>query len=174
MSFTPRRGGGLYEPLADINVTPFVDVMLVLLIVFMITAPMLAAGMRVDLPQAKTAQPLDPKEPVIITVGKDKTLFVGRDETTRGGLVRAVRAKLAVDTNRPIYVRGDLRELEVDAGGVHHRRGDHEDDEQDEHDVDERRHVDLRVQLVAASALHRHTVIPVARSPEEVTLMMFR
>ena len=42
---TPKRGGGLYEPLADINVTPFVDVMLVLLIVFMITAPMLAAGM---------------------------------------------------------------------------------------------------------------------------------
>jgi biopolymer transport protein ExbD len=107
MAMIPRRGGGLYEPLADINVTPFVDVMLVLLIVFMITAPMLAAGMRVDLPQAKTAQPLDPKEPVIITVGKDRTLFVGRDEVTRGGLVPAVRAKLDGDTNRPIYVRGD-------------------------------------------------------------------
>jgi biopolymer transport protein TolR len=107
MAMTPRRGGGLYEPLADINVTPFVDVMLVLLIVFMITAPMLAAGMRVELPQAKTAQPLDPKEPVIITVAKNKTLFVGRDEVTRAGLVPAVRAKLGGDTNRPIYVRGD-------------------------------------------------------------------
>ena len=104
---TPRRGGGLYEPLADINVTPFVDVMLVLLIVFMITAPMLAAGMRVDLPNAKAAQPLDPKEPVIITVARDQKLYVGRDEVTRAELVPAVRAKLGGDFNRPIYVRGD-------------------------------------------------------------------
>ena len=104
---TPKRGGGLYEPLADINVTPFVDVMLVLLIVFMITAPMLAAGMRVDLPQAKAAQPLDPKEPVIITVSKDARLFVGRDEIARARLVPTVRAKLDGDVNRPIYVRGD-------------------------------------------------------------------
>jgi biopolymer transport protein TolR len=107
MSFTPRRGGGLYEPLADINVTPFVDVMLVLLIVFMVTAPMLAAGMRVDLPQAKAAQPLDPKEPVIVTVARDAKLYVGRDEVARTELVAAVREKLAGDTNRPIYVRGD-------------------------------------------------------------------
>src|SRR5262245_32145662 len=107
MSFTPRRAGGLYEPLADINVTPFVDVMLVLLIVFMVTAPMLAAGMRVDLPQAKAAQPLDPKEPVIITVSRDAKLYVGRDEIARTALVPAVRAKLGGDTNRPIYVRGD-------------------------------------------------------------------
>jgi biopolymer transport protein TolR len=107
MAIKPRRGGGLYEPLADINVIPFVDVTLVLLIVFMITAPMLATGMRVDLPQAKAAQPLDPKEPVIITVAKDAKLFVGRDEVSPRGLVAALRAKLAGDTNRPIYVRGD-------------------------------------------------------------------
>ena len=56
---------------------------LVLLIVFMVTAPMLAAGMRVDLPQAKAAQPLDPKEPVIITVARDAKLYVGRDEVAR-------------------------------------------------------------------------------------------
>ena len=51
----------LYEPLAEINVTPLVDVMLVLLIVFMITAPMLASGMKVDLPQAQAIAPLDSK-----------------------------------------------------------------------------------------------------------------
>jgi biopolymer transport protein ExbD len=60
----PRRAAGRYEPLADINVTPLVDVMLVLLIVFMITAPMLAAGMRVDLPRATAAQPLGARDPV--------------------------------------------------------------------------------------------------------------
>jgi biopolymer transport protein TolR len=104
---SPKRGGGLYEPVADINVTPLVDVMLVLLIVFMITAPMLAAGMRVELPKAKTAQPLDPKEPVIITVAKDAKLYLGRDAIAREQLAQAVHAKIGGDLNRPIYVRGD-------------------------------------------------------------------
>ena len=64
MGMTPSRrpGAGLYQPLADINVTPLVDVMLVLLIVFMITAPMLAAGVKINLPQAKkSAQPMKAK-----------------------------------------------------------------------------------------------------------------
>jgi biopolymer transport protein TolR len=104
---SPRRGGGRYEPVADINITPFVDVMLVLLIVFMITAPMLAAGMLVDLPKAKSARPLDPREPVIITIAKDGRLYVGRDEVSRAALTTAVRAKLGDDQNRQIYVRGD-------------------------------------------------------------------
>jgi biopolymer transport protein TolR len=104
---SPRRGGGRYEPVADINITPFVDVMLVLLIVFMITAPMLAAGMLIDLPKAKSARPLDPREPVIVTIGKDGKLYVGRDEVSRATLTAAVRAKLGDDQNRQIYVRGD-------------------------------------------------------------------
>src|ERR1700686_5124164 len=102
-----RRGGGRYDPEADINIKPFVDVMLVLLIVFMITAPMLAAGMLVDLPKAKRARPLDPREPVIITLAKNGKLYVGRDEVSRAALPAAVRAKLGDDQNRQIYVRGD-------------------------------------------------------------------
>jgi biopolymer transport protein ExbD len=81
--------------------------MLVLLIVFMITAPMLAAGMLVDLPKAKSARPLDPRAPVIVTIAKDGKLFVGRDEVSRATLAVAVRAKLGDDQNRQIYVRGD-------------------------------------------------------------------
>jgi biopolymer transport protein TolR len=104
---SPKRGGGRYEPVADINITPFVDVVLVLLIVFMITAPMLAAGMLVDLPKAKSARPLDPREPVIITIAKDGKLYVGRDEVSRAALTAAVRAKLGDDPSRQIYVRGD-------------------------------------------------------------------
>jgi biopolymer transport protein ExbD/biopolymer transport protein TolR len=104
---SPRRGGGRYEPVADINITPFVDVMLVLLIVFMITAPMLAAGMVVDLPKAKSARPLDPREPVIVTIAKSGKLYIGRDEVSRAALATAVRAKLGDDQNRQIYMRGD-------------------------------------------------------------------
>ena len=56
MAMKPRKvGEGLYQPLAEINVTPLVDVMLVLLIIFMVTAPMLASGIKVNLPSAKTA-----------------------------------------------------------------------------------------------------------------------
>src|SRR5689334_11631461 len=90
----PRRGGGLYEPVADINVTPLVDVMLVLLIIFMITAPMLVAGMRVDLPQARSAEPLDPNEPIIVTVDKEGKVFLGQDQVSRKELAAAVRAMM--------------------------------------------------------------------------------
>ena len=73
----------------------------------MITAPMLASGMRVDLPQAKTAQPLDPKEPIIITVTRDGKAFVGSDEVAPAELAQAVRARLGNDRDRMIHVRGD-------------------------------------------------------------------
>jgi biopolymer transport protein ExbD/biopolymer transport protein TolR len=97
----------LYEPVSEINVTPLVDVMLVLLIVFMITAPMLAAGMKVELPKANAAQPLDPKEPVVVTVQKDGKLYLGRDEIARDGLVQALRDKLGSERERAIHLRGD-------------------------------------------------------------------
>lgn len=103
----PRRGLGRYEPVSDINITPLVDVMLVLLIVFMITAPMLAVGVRVDLPKATSAAPLEPREPIVVTVTKQGNLFVGRDSVSYELLVQSVRAKLTDDPGRPIYVRGD-------------------------------------------------------------------
>jgi biopolymer transport protein ExbD len=104
---SPRRGHGLYEPVSDINVTPLVDVMLVLLIVFMITAPLLATGMRVNLPQAKSSEPLDPREPVIVTVAKDGRIYLGQDPTTIEQLAADVRARLGNDKDRTIQVRGD-------------------------------------------------------------------
>jgi biopolymer transport protein TolR len=101
----PKRS--LYEPLAEINVTPLVDVMLVLLIVFMITAPMLAAGMKVELPKAQAAVPLDPKEPLVITVQKDGKLFLGREEIAADALLSALRAQSGEDRDRAIHLRGD-------------------------------------------------------------------
>lgn len=99
----PRR----HRPLADINVTPLVDVMLVLLVVFMVTAPMLAAGMKVDLPRAATAKPLSPDQPVVVGVGRDGGLAVGADPVARADLVAAVRARTGGDVERSVRVRGD-------------------------------------------------------------------
>lgn len=104
-TLAPQRK--LYEPLAEINVTPFVDVMLVLLIVFMITAPMLAAGMKVELPKANAAQPLDPRELVVLTVQKDGKVFLGRQELAREAIVPALRARLGGEGDRVIHLRGD-------------------------------------------------------------------
>jgi biopolymer transport protein TolR len=72
-----RRGGGRYDPVADINITPFVDVMLVLLIVFMITAPMLAAGMIIDLPRFRARPSLRPCAPSWATTRTVKSTCAG-------------------------------------------------------------------------------------------------
>jgi len=107
MAMKPRKiGEGLYQPLAEINVTPLVDVMLVLLIIFMVTAPMLAAGIRVNLPKAATAAPLEAKDPVVVAVAKDGAIFVGKDSISRDALAAAVKAKLG-QSNGVVQLRGD-------------------------------------------------------------------
>ena len=100
-------GDSLYQPQADINVTPLVDVMLVLLVIFMVTAPLLAAGVKVDLPQARTAEPLEPKAPIVVTVGKGGELWLGRDEIAPDRLVEAVEAALGGDRARVVRLNGD-------------------------------------------------------------------
>jgi len=107
MAMKPRKiGEGLYQPLAEINVTPLVDVMLVLLIIFMVTAPMLAAGVRVNLPSARTAQPLESKNPVVVTVAKDGAVSVGKDSVSRDGLIATVKGRLG-ESNGVVQLRGD-------------------------------------------------------------------
>ena len=101
-----RGRRGAYRPMSEINVTPLVDVMLVLLIIFMVTAPMLAAGIKVNLPSAKTAQPLETKNPVIVAVTKDGAVSVGNDSVSRDELVATVKARLA-DSNGVVQLRGD-------------------------------------------------------------------
>jgi biopolymer transport protein ExbD/biopolymer transport protein TolR len=102
-----KSGDSLYQPLADINVTPLVDVMLVLLIIFMVTAPLLAKGMKVDLPQSKAAQPLNPKEPIVVAVSKDGKVALGADEVSAEALVDGIKAMMGSDTSRIVHVRGD-------------------------------------------------------------------
>jgi biopolymer transport protein ExbD len=97
----------LYPPQADINVTPLVDVMLVLLIIFMVTAPLLAAGVKVDLPKASAARPLDSRAPIVVTVGKNGALWLGRDAIAADRLVEAVEAALGGDRSRVVRLSGD-------------------------------------------------------------------
>jgi biopolymer transport protein TolR len=99
--------GGLHRPQADINVTPLVDVMLVLLIVFMVTAPMLAQGLKVDLPQAKAAQQFNPKEPIVVSVTADGKVALGQDEMDPSAVVEAILGRAEGDKTRLVQIRAD-------------------------------------------------------------------
>ena len=107
MAMKSRKiGEGLYQPPAEINVTPLVDVMLVLLIIFMVTAPMLASGIKVNLPGARTAQSLESKDPVVVVVARDGAVSVGKDSVSRDRLAATVKTKLG-GSNGVVQLRGD-------------------------------------------------------------------
>ena len=95
------------RPMSDINVTPFVDVMLVLLIVFMVTAPLLSAGVPVDLPQAN-AKPLAlEKEPVTVSIDAQGKIFVKDQEVEMDDLIERLTTAVNNDLDQRVYVRGD-------------------------------------------------------------------
>jgi biopolymer transport protein TolR len=110
--FLSKNGGGSrrrgsYKLLSEINVTPFVDVMLVLLIVFMITAPLLTVGVPVDLPKTKAKSIAESEEPLVITVNAEGVIFIQDTEVELENLVPRLAA---ITDNKPdtrIYVRGD-------------------------------------------------------------------
>ena len=103
----PNGRPGFFRPQAEINVTPMVDVMLVLLIIFMVTAPLLATGVKVDLPQANAAKPLDPKEPVVVAIDRDGKVSLGAEQIDRADLVGRVKLQLGDDLSRVVHLRGD-------------------------------------------------------------------
>ena len=98
-----RRGRGA---LSEINVTPLVDVMLVLLIIFMISAPLLTAGVPVELPKTEAGAMQDVPDPITLSIRPDGVIYIGEDETPFANLAPRLKA-MASDTTRPIYVRAD-------------------------------------------------------------------
>ena len=93
--------------MSDINVTPFVDVMLVLLVIFMVTAPMMQQGIDVDLPQT-TTQPLRVKDdPLILTVKKNGRYLLGRKEVALAELETKLEALFEARGNKDLYLRAD-------------------------------------------------------------------
>lgn len=88
--------------LSEINVTPFVDVMLVLLVIFMVTAPLLQQGIDVNLPQARGKE-LPPSERVIITIKKDGLIYIDKAAVT----VEMLKARLANTPQREVFLKAD-------------------------------------------------------------------
>ena len=105
MSFKLKRS--LREPMSEINVTPFVDVMLVLLIIFMVTAPLLTVGVQVDLPETSADSLPDDQEPLTLSINSKGEVFIQEHEVVFEKIIPKI---LAISNNRTdtrIYVRGD-------------------------------------------------------------------
>ena len=102
-----RAPAGRYRPMSEINVTPLVDVMLVLLVVFMVTAPLLTVGVPVDLPQTQAPPINEPKEPLVITVNSEGGIFIQETEVPIESLVARLQAITGSNPDAVLYVRGD-------------------------------------------------------------------
>ena len=101
------RPGSTQRPLSEINVTPFVDVMLVLLIIFMVTAPMMQQGVDVDLPETTTQNLRIQDEPLVLTVKKGGEYFLGRREIPEAELSDKLAAILKGLDRKEIFLRAD-------------------------------------------------------------------
>ena len=101
-----RRGAPRYRPMADINMTPFIDVMLVLLIIFMVAAPLLATGVPIDLPQTKAAALNIEQKPLSVAVDDKGAIFVMDEPVEAGKLADKLKEIAKAGADERIYVRG--------------------------------------------------------------------
>jgi len=109
MAFALNTRGrrGRYRPLAEINVTPLVDVMLVLLIIFMVTAPLMTSGVPVDLPKVDAKPVNQDSEPLTVTINAAGAIFLQEEETPIAEIVPKLQAIAKNNPERRIFVRGD-------------------------------------------------------------------
>jgi biopolymer transport protein TolR len=104
-----RRGRSQRGTLSEINVTPLVDVMLVLLIVFMISAPLLTAGVPLELPKTEASSIQDQSEPLSVSIQADGAVFIGERPVPFASLAPQLREMAGEDSKKPIFVRADGR-----------------------------------------------------------------
>lgn len=108
MAMSMGTGDGNTRPtLSEINVTPLVDVVLVLLIIFMVTAPILQTGIEVQLPQTRTVQAVDPEQRAVITISRDEELFYRSDMINFNELGNLLRSEIG-DSGLPIFLQADM------------------------------------------------------------------
>ncbi len=101
-----RRRGKRRAPIADINMTPFIDVILVLLIIFMVAAPLLTVGVPLDLPKTSAGQINIDQKPLTVSVKENGVIFVQDKETPLGELASRLQAQAKQGFDERIYVRG--------------------------------------------------------------------
>jgi biopolymer transport protein TolR len=99
--------GDIYQPLAEINVTPMVDVMLVLLIIFMVAAPLMVQGVPVDLPRTSATKLAKVRKPMVVTLAPDGALYIRDEQIDRNNLVSRLMAMRAQEGDTVVYVRAD-------------------------------------------------------------------
>lgn len=93
--------------LAEINMTPMIDVMLVLLVIFMITAPLLTTGINVDLPETKAKSLPQAKDPIIVSINSRGEIFIGNSKTTYETLIDQLKTVSDTNISTTIYIKGD-------------------------------------------------------------------
>ena len=95
--------------ISEINVTPFVDVMLVLLIIFMVTAPLLTAGIKVNLPESSSILKNEKKDPVTVSINSKGEIFIQKKKFTANGLIKKLSALKGQNKDLKIYIKGDKK-----------------------------------------------------------------
>ncbi len=112
MAISPQSmepGDGGYRPLAEINVTPLVDVMLVLLIIFMVAAPLLVSGVTLELPKASNAPLPEAREKIVVSVTADRALYLGEEQVSWDAIADRLAALRDAEGEQTIFVRGDQK-----------------------------------------------------------------
>lgn len=103
----PMRGGGKKRLVSEINVTPLVDVMLVLLIIFMVTAPMMTQGVNVDLPETTAKSLRQEEKPIVVTVDKEGGISINNIPLARDLMIQELEKKYDANKKQPIFLRAD-------------------------------------------------------------------
>jgi biopolymer transport protein TolR len=115
----PKTGG--WQPLAEINITPFVDVMLVLLVIFMVTAPLMMSGVPLELPTTEAERPAQTSEPVVVSLTASGEVFLGEEEVPQAALKARLARLRGESGDAVVYVRADRA---LDYGAVVERLGE--------------------------------------------------
>ena len=97
------------KSISEINVTPFVDVMLVLLIIFMVTAPLLTAGIKVNLPESTSILKNEKNDPVTVTMNSKGEIFLQKKKFSANGLIKKLKALKSQNKDLKIYIKGDKK-----------------------------------------------------------------
>ena len=95
--------------MSDINVTPFVDVMLVLLIIFMVTAPLLSSGIKINLPESSSVLKNEKKDPVTVSLNSEGEIFIQKKRFSRQQLIQKLKLLKKNNKNLKVYIKGDKK-----------------------------------------------------------------